>query len=55
MKTVMAKGTKSDKIAAYVLLIQDSPLHNLHLLSNIIGMVKVGKKEWTLAAGKNIG
>ncbi|KAL0274231.1 UNVERIFIED_CONTAM: hypothetical protein PYX00_006702 [Menopon gallinae] len=50
MKTVMAKGTKSDKIAAYVLLIQDSPLYNLHLLSNIIGMVKVGKKEWTLAA-----
>lgn len=41
----MSKGTVGDKIAAYVLLIQDSPVINLGLLKNMVGMVKVGKKN----------
>ncbi|XP_065161125.1 CCAAT/enhancer-binding protein zeta-like [Atheta coriaria] len=49
MKTVMSKGTVSDKIAAYTILIQDSPVFNLETIRNAIGMVKVGKKKECVA------
>ncbi|KAB0791949.1 hypothetical protein PPYR_13910 [Photinus pyralis] len=45
MKTVMAKGITSDKVAAYIVTIQSKPLYNLDALSNLVGMVKVGKKN----------
>ncbi|XP_018569257.1 CCAAT/enhancer-binding protein zeta [Anoplophora glabripennis] len=45
MKTVMAKGTISDKIAAHTVSIQDNPLCNLETIRNLVGMVKVGKKK----------
>ncbi|KAK6622907.1 hypothetical protein RUM43_008758 [Polyplax serrata] len=45
VKTVLSKGTKTDKIAAYTLLIQDAPIYNINLLKNIVEMVKVGKKK----------
>lgn len=45
MKTVMAKGTVSDKIAAHTVSIQDNPLCNLETVRNLVGMVKVGKKK----------
>ncbi|GLV42792.1 uncharacterized protein CBL_03532 [Carabus blaptoides fortunei] len=45
MKTVMSKGTVSDKVAAYTVLIQDDPVCNLATLRNLINMVKVGKKK----------
>lgn len=55
MKTVMSKGTVSDKIAAYTILIQDSPVFNLETIRNAIGMVKVGKKKECVAViGKKI-
>ncbi|KAF4526624.1 hypothetical protein B566_EDAN015393 [Ephemera danica] len=45
MQTVMAKGTTADKIAAHTVQVQDSPVHCLSILQNLIGMVKVGKKN----------
>ncbi|KAK5639787.1 hypothetical protein RI129_010598 [Pyrocoelia pectoralis] len=45
MKTVMAKGITYDKVAAYVVTIQNNPLYHLDALSNLVGMVKVGKKN----------
>lgn len=50
MKTVMSKGTVSDKIAAFTLLIQDDPVCNLATIHNMINMIKVGKKKECVAA-----
>lgn len=53
MKTVLSKGTISDKIAANVVTIQDNPVCNLENIRNLVGMVKVGKKkECTAVIGK---
>lgn len=53
MKTVMSKGTVSDKVAAYTVTIQDSPVSNLETLRSLVGMVKVGKKrEYIVVIGK---
>lgn len=55
MKTIMAKGVTSDKIAAFIVAIQDYPIYNLDTLSNLVGMVKVGKKkECIIVVGKII-
>ncbi|GJQ67721.1 hypothetical protein Trydic_g16541 [Trypoxylus dichotomus] len=45
MKMATQKGTVSDKIAASIVLIQDSPITNLDMLRNLVSMVKVGKKK----------
>ena len=46
METVVNRGTLSDKVGAMVLMIQQSPLHNLGRLEALISMVgKVGKRE----------
>lgn len=45
MKTIMAKGTVSDKIAAFTVIIQENPVCNLEALRNLVGMVKVSKKK----------
>lgn len=49
MKTVMSKGTVSDKIAANTVTIQDNPIGNLDNIRNMVGMVKVGKKKECVA------
>lgn len=49
MKTMMSKGTVSDKIAAYTVAIQDNPVCNLDTLRNLVGLVKVGKKKECIA------
>ncbi|KAJ8970200.1 hypothetical protein NQ314_001347 [Rhamnusium bicolor] len=49
MKTVMTKGTVSDKIAAHTVSIQDNPLCSLETIRNLVGMVKVGKKKECIA------
>lgn len=54
MKTVMAKGTVSDKVAAYTVLIQDDPICNLSTIQNLISMVKVGKKKECVVVIGNI-
>jgi len=51
----MKKGTLPDKMAAYIVRIQDSPIHNLNYLQNLIGMVKVqGKQQCLITAGREI-
>lgn len=45
MKTMMSKGTISDKVAAFTVTIQDNPVCNLEPLRNLVGMVKVSKKK----------
>lgn len=45
MKTVMSKGTLSDKVAAYTVLVQDDPVCNLSTIQNMVNLVKVGKKK----------
>lgn len=49
MRTMMAKGTVSDKIAAFTVTIQDNPVCNLEALRNLVGMVKVSKKKECIA------
>lgn len=46
----MSSGVLSDKIASYIMLIQESPVHNLSTLSNLVDLVKVGKKRECLLA-----
>ncbi|XP_014253433.1 CCAAT/enhancer-binding protein zeta-like [Cimex lectularius] len=45
VKKIMSKGTAKDKVAAYVLTIQNSPIHNINHISSLINMVKVSKKK----------
>ncbi|XP_067003960.2 CCAAT/enhancer-binding protein zeta [Anabrus simplex] len=45
LRTIMTKGTVSDRIAANTIMIQNSPVHNLSTLRNLVNMVKVGKKK----------
>ncbi|CAH0547490.1 unnamed protein product [Brassicogethes aeneus] len=45
IKTVMNKGTVSDKIAAHTVAIQENPVSNLETIRNLVSMVKVGKKK----------
>lgn len=53
MKTVSAGGTVGDKIAALVLQIQESPLHNLKNLEILLSKVeRNNRREALLAAGK---
>ena len=54
IRTVINKGAVADRIAAHTIAIQDSPVHTLHLLQNLISMVKVNKKkECIMVLGKN--
>lgn len=45
IRSVMAKGTGKDKMAAYILMVQEKPLYNINALRSLIGFVKPGKKE----------
>ncbi|XP_022242297.1 CCAAT/enhancer-binding protein zeta-like [Limulus polyphemus] len=50
VRTVLNSGTLADKVAAYTLLIQDSPVHNLSNLDSLIAMVNTkGKRECMMA------
>jgi len=40
LKTVLTSGTSADRTAALVLLIQESPLHNLSSLDSLMSGVK---------------
>lgn len=42
---IAKQGTYSDKIAALTIKIQEDPLHNVGALQNLVGMVKIGKKQ----------
>lgn len=45
----MSKGTASDKMAAFIVTIQDSPVYNLTPLRNLVNSVKVSKKNECLS------
>ncbi|KAJ9588204.1 hypothetical protein L9F63_018425, partial [Diploptera punctata] len=45
IRTIMNKGTVSDRIAAHTIAIQDGPMFTLPLLRNLISMAKVSKKN----------
>lgn len=52
MKTVLTSGTLSDKMAALMLLIQESPIHNIASVDTLVAMAKKkGKREAMLATG----
>jgi len=54
IRTVINKGSVADRIAAHTIAIQDSPVHTVHLLQNLISMVKINKKkECIMVLGKN--
>ncbi|XP_014218700.1 CCAAT/enhancer-binding protein zeta [Copidosoma floridanum] len=43
MKTALSKGTIADRVAAGIVLVQDSPKHNLNHLNSLMSQVKVAK------------
>lgn len=45
LKTAISQGTSSDKVAASIVLIQDSPKHNLSRLTSLIGQVRAAKQN----------
>jgi hypothetical protein len=52
MDKMMKTGTLPDRMAAFIVRIQDSPVHNLHYLQQLISMVKVqGKQQCMMTAG----
>ncbi|NWX88812.1 CEBPZ protein, partial [Nothoprocta pentlandii] len=51
MKTVVSSGTLADRMAAMTLLIQDSAVHSLHFVENLVNLVKKkGSKQQSLMA-----
>lgn len=52
IKTVLRTGTTGDKMSANCILVQDSAVHNLSSVENLIHSVKINKKrECMLAIG----
>jgi len=52
MEKIMKSGTLPDRMAAFIVRIQDSPIHNLCYLQHLISMVKVqGKQQCIMTAG----
>ena len=52
LRTVMRQGATGDKTAAWTVLIQSSPVHNLQALDQLIGMVKMkSRREALLVIG----
>ncbi|NXC51167.1 CEBPZ protein, partial [Penelope pileata] len=51
MKTVVSSGTLADRMAAMTLLIQDSAVHSLHFIENLVNLVKKkGSRQQSLMA-----
>ncbi|XP_067681734.1 CCAAT/enhancer-binding protein zeta-like [Haliotis asinina] len=50
MKTVLASGTSSDKIAALTLLVGESPVHNLTSMETLLNMARKKSKREAMAA-----
>lgn len=49
IKTIMSKGTVSDKVAAFTVSVQDNPIYSLDALRNLVSMVNVAKKKECIA------
>ncbi|KAI0484742.1 CBF-domain-containing protein [Xylariaceae sp. FL0804] len=50
MSTIMSSGTMSDKVSALTLAIQDSPVHNIKALENLIGLSAKRNRGQALSA-----
>ncbi|XP_037261497.1 CCAAT/enhancer-binding protein zeta isoform X1 [Falco rusticolus] len=51
MKTVVSSGTLADRMAAMTLLIQDSAVHSLHFVENLVNLIKKkGSRHQSLMA-----
>ncbi|KAI1386925.1 CBF-domain-containing protein [Hypoxylon trugodes] len=50
MSTIMSSGTMSDKVSALTLAIQESPIHNIKALDNLIGLSGKRSRGQALAA-----
>ncbi|OTB03040.1 hypothetical protein M426DRAFT_322062 [Hypoxylon sp. CI-4A] len=50
MSTIMSSGTMSDKVSALTLAIQESPIHNIKTLENLIGLSAKRSRGQALAA-----
>ena len=50
MRTVMTSGTLADKIAALTVLLQESPLHNVHHLDTLLNMARKKNRRENLQA-----
>lgn len=53
INTVLKKGTAKDKVAANIVIIQNSPVHSLTNLTSLVNSVNPAKKkECTIVMGK---
>ncbi|KAI1456878.1 CBF-domain-containing protein [Annulohypoxylon moriforme] len=50
MSTIMSSGTMSDKVSALTLAIQESPIHNIKALENLIGLSAKRSRGQALSA-----
>ncbi|KAI0387319.1 CBF-domain-containing protein [Hypomontagnella monticulosa] len=50
MSTIMSSGTMSDKVSALTLAIQESPIHNIKALDNLIGLSAKRSRGQALSA-----
>jgi len=50
INTVLKSGTLNDKMSAYVVLLQDSPIHNLSVLETLISLVSLKSRRPCLLA-----
>ncbi|KAI1807335.1 CBF-domain-containing protein [Daldinia bambusicola] len=50
MSTIMSSGTMSDKVSALTLAIQESPIHNVKALENLIGLSAKRSRGQALSA-----
>jgi ribosome biogenesis protein MAK21 len=50
ISTVLKSGTLTDKMSAYVVLVQSSPIHNLTILEQLIGYVTLKSRRPCLMA-----
>jgi len=46
----MKSGTLTDRMAAFTVRIQDSPVHNLPVLQQLVSMIKIQGKQMCLQA-----
>ena len=54
IQTVLKSGTLNDKFSAYILLLQDSPVHNVSVLETLIDYVNLKSRRPCLMAIENL-
>ena len=54
IQTVLKSGTLNDKFSAYVILLQDSPIHNLSVLETFVDLVSLKSRRPCLMAMESL-